>query len=169
MFAGNMGVPQNLENVIEGFKRAELANAELWLVGGGVMFEPLKEKYGETSGVRFCGRQPRADMPKWFAQADALIISLTDKYCLTLPGKFQSYIKTGKPLLGFLNGEARELIDEFRIGRTSNPVNVDEIAETYKVMVRMFIDGEGILCGQRAKELSDRIFNREALIGKLTA
>lgn len=169
MFAGNMGVPQNLENVIEGFKRAELVNAELWLVGGGVMFEPLKEKYGEMIGVRFCGRQPRADMPKWFAQADALIISLTDKYCLTLPGKFQSYIKTGKPLLGFLNGEARELIDEFRIGCTANPDNVDEIAETYKVMARMFNDGEGLLCGQRAKALSDRMFNRDVLIGKLIA
>ena len=108
-------------------------------------------------------------MPKWFAQADALIISLTDKYCLTLPGKFQSYIKTGKPLLGSLNGEARELIDEFRIGCTANPDNVDEIAETYKVMARMFNDGEGLLCGQRAKALSDRMFNRDVLIGKLIA
>ena len=74
------------------------------------MAEPLKEKYGEANGVKFCGRQPRAEMPNWFAKADALIISLTDQYCLTLPGKFQSYIKTGKPLLGILNGEARELI-----------------------------------------------------------
>ena len=53
MFAGNMGVPQNLENVVEGFVRANLENAELWLVGGGVMLDPLREKYGEAKGVRF--------------------------------------------------------------------------------------------------------------------
>ena len=167
MFAGNMGVPQNLENVIEGFKMANLKNAELWLVGGGVMAEPLQAKYRKVEGVKFCGRQPRADMPKWFAQADALIISLTNKYSLTLPGKFQSYIKTGKPLLGFLNGEARELIDEFRIGCTANPDDVAAIAATYKVMARMFVDGEAILCGQRANELSSKMFKRDDLIGKL--
>ena len=167
MFAGNMGVPQNLENVIEGFKMANLKNAELWLVGGGVMAEPLQAKYRKVEGVKFCGRQPRADMPKWFAQADALIISLTNKYSLTLPGKFQSYIKTGKPLLGFLNGEARELIDEFRIGCTANPDDVATIAATYKVMARMFVDGEAILCGQRANELSSKMFKRDDLIGKL--
>ena len=60
MFAGNVGVPQDLPNVIEGFVKANLEDAELWLVGGGVMLEPLKEKYGETNGVRFCGRQPPA-------------------------------------------------------------------------------------------------------------
>ena len=37
MFAGNMGVPQDLPNVIEGFAQANLEDAELWLVGGGVM------------------------------------------------------------------------------------------------------------------------------------
>jgi len=167
MFAGNMGVPQNLENVIEGFKRAELKDAELWLVGGGVMFEPLKEKFGELENVKFCGRQPRAEMPKWFAQADALIISLTDKYSLTLPGKFQSYIKTGKPILGILNGEARELIEEFKIGATAEPGELEGIVGAYKRMASMLASGEGHECGKRAKRLSDERFNRDALIRQL--
>ena len=167
MFAGNMGVPQNLENVIEGFKRADLKDAELWLVGGGVMFEPLKEKFGGLDNVKFCGRQPRADMPQWFAKADVLIISLTDKYSLTLPGKFQSYIKTGKPLLGFLNGEAREFIDEFRIGITAEPGDIAGIASAYKRMSSMLANGEGRECGSRAKKLSEERFNRESLINQL--
>ena len=167
MFAGNMGVPQNLENVIEGFKRADMKDAELWLVGGGVMAEPLKEKYGETEGVRFCGRQPRAEMPAWFAKADVLIISLTDRYSLTLPGKFQSYIKTGKPLLGILNGEARELIEEFKIGHVANPGDVDEIAGAFKRMRDAYKSGEGTALGERAKHLSDSMFDRSVLIARL--
>lgn len=167
MFAGNMGVPQNLENVIAGFEKARINDSELWLVGGGVMFEPLKEKFGMLDNVKFCGRQPRAEMPKWFAQADVLIISLTDKYCLTLPGKFQSYIKTGKPLLGILNGEARELIDEFEIGCTSGPGDMSGIVSAYQSMSVMLSDGRGRECGQRAKALSGKMFNRELLISRL--
>ena len=168
MFAGNLGVPQNLENVIKGFEKANLNEAELWFVGGGVMAEPMKEKFGNSVRVKFWGRQPRSEMPKWYAQADALIISLTDKYSLTLPGKFQTYIKTGKPLLGFLNGEARELIDEFNIGYTASPDNLDEIVASFRKMFAMLGTGEGMACGRRAKELSMKMFNREDLIERLT-
>ena len=167
MFAGNMGVPQDLPNVIEGFVKANLDDAELWLVGGGVMAEPLKEKYGETDGVKFCGRQPRAEMPNWFAKADVLIISLTDQYCLTLPGKFQSYIKTGKPLLGILNGEARELIEENNIGFTAKPDDIDAIAGSYRKMYAAVRSGKASAFGSRAKELSATMFNRERLIKTL--
>lgn len=167
MFAGNMGVPQNLENVIEGFKKADLKDAELWLVGGGVMFAPLKEKYGETNGVKFCGRQPRAEMPQWFTQADALIISLTDKYSLTLPGKFQSYIKTGKPLLGFINGEARELIDENGIGYTANPDDIDAMSNAYRKLYQAVRSDQSVVYGERAIELSRSMFDRGKLIKKL--
>jgi len=167
MFAGNMGIPQDLSNVIEGFAKAGLEDAELWLVGGGVMAESLKEKYGDIKGVRFCGRQPRAEMPNWFAKADALIISLTDQYSLTLPGKFQSYIKTGKPLLGIINGEARELIEENNIGFTANPDDIDAISESYRKIDYVARNGEASAYGNRAKELSATMFNRDKLIRKL--
>ena len=127
----------------------------------------MKEKFGGTKGVKFCGRQPRADMPNWFAKSDALIISLTDQYSLTLPGKFQSYIKTGKPLLGIINGEARELIEENNIGFTANPDDIDAIAESYRKMYSVVRNGEASAYGNRAKELSATMFNRDKLIRKL--
>ena len=167
MFAGNMGVPQNLENVIEGFIKANLQEAELWLVGDGVMANPLKEKYGDAANVRFCGRQPRNDMPKWFAQADVLIISLTGRYSLTLPGKFQSYIKTGKPLLGILNGEARELIEEYEIGYVASPSKLEEIFLAFRRMRDMCESGQSTDFGERAKRLSKSMFDRKKLISQL--
>lgn len=167
MFAGNMGVPQDLPNVIEGFVKAGLPDAELWLVGGGVMFKPLKEKYGEANGVRFCGRQARAEMPNWFAKADALIISLTDQYSLTLPGKFQTYIKTGRPLLGFINGEARELIEENDIGFTAAPDDIDAISSAYRRLHTIVRDGGASVYSQRAKALSESMFNRDRLVRNL--
>ncbi len=181
MFAGNLGVPQNLENDIEGFLQAGLENVELWLVGGGVMLDSLKAQYEAKSGgkVRFCGRQPRLEMPKWYAQADALIISLTDAYQLTLPGKFQSYIKTGKPLLGFISGATRSFIEgEFvpcvkgyeksgRLGWTAAPDDVVAIAEAYRRMAESIRIGEGEQFGENCRRLSERLFDRETQILRL--
>ncbi len=181
MFAGNLGVPQNLENDIVGFLQAGLENVKLWLVGGGVMLEPLKAKFeAKADGkIRFCGRQPRAEMSKWYAQADALIISLTDAYQLTLPGKFQSYLKTGKPLLGFISGATRFFIEgEFvpgvkgyersgRLGWAAAPGDATAITEAYCKMTESIRNGQGKAFGENCRRLSERLFSRGRQIEKL--
>jgi glycosyltransferase involved in cell wall biosynthesis len=170
MFAGNLGKPQNLKNVLEGFCLADIKDAQLHFVGGGVMLEPLKTLVNERkiSNVVFHGRQPRSDMPNWFKKASALIISLTEEYKLTLPGKFQSYIKTGKPLIGILLGDAAEMIEEHKLGVVSNPSEIESIANAFKKMNQMIENGESLECGKRAKHLSSQIFNREKLISRLS-
>ena len=167
MFAGNLGVPQNLANDIEGFIRAAIPDAELWLVGGGVQLEPLKAKYGAAKGVRFCGRQPRIDMPRWFAQADVLLISLTREYRLTFPAKFQSYIRTGKPLLGIIEGDVRKLIEDERLGWTASPDDPDAIAAAYRAAAEGVRRGEGEAFGRSAQALSARLFDRDRCIARL--
>jgi glycosyltransferase involved in cell wall biosynthesis len=107
-------------------------------------------------------------MPKWFKKASALIISLTEEYKLTLPGKFQSYIKTGKPLIGILLGDAAEMIEENKLGVIANPSNIESIANAFKKMNQMIENGESLECGKRAKHLSSQIFNREKLISRLS-
>ena len=181
MFAGNLGVPQNLENDIEGFLQAGLENVELWLVGGGVMLDSLTAQYEAKAGgkIRFCGRQPRSEMPRWYAKADAFIISLTDAYRLTLPGKFQSYLKTGKPLLGFISGATRLFIEGElvpseeevetvgRLGWTAAPDDVAAIAEAYRKMTESIRNGEVEKFGENCRRLSMRLFDREMQILRL--
>ena len=106
-------------------------------------------------------------MPQWFAQADALIISLTDQYKLTLPGKFQSYIKTGKPILGVINGDARDLIEEYRLGFAADPNDLEAVAGAFRELYGAIRSGKAGEFGERAKELSARVFDRKMLIGKL--
>ena len=167
MFAGNLGVPQNLENDIEGFIKADIPDAELWIVGGGVRLDGLKAKYGTASGVKFCGRQPRADMPKWFAQADVLLISLTKEYQLTFPAKFQSYIKTGKPLLGIIEGDVKRFIADERLGWTAAPDDLTEIAAVYHLAAGEVRSGKGAEYGRNAVALSKRMFDRPRCINRL--
>lgn len=167
MFAGNLGVPQNLENDIDGFLRADLPDAELWLVGGGVRLEALKAKYAGAKGVRFCGRQSRESMPQWFAQADVLVISLTSAYRLTFPAKFQSYIKTGRPLLGIIEGDVRRLIEEERLGWTARPDDIAGIASAYRAAAEGVQSGESSSLGRNARGLSERLFDRAVCISRL--
>ena len=167
MFAGNLGVPQNLENDIEGFIKADIPDAELWIVGGGVRLDGLKAKYGTSPGVKFCGRQPRADMPKWFAQADVLLISLTKEYQLTFPAKFQSYIKTGKPLLGIIEGDVKRFIADEHLGWTAAPDNLSEIAAVYQRAADEVRDGKGAEYGRNAVALSERMFDKGKCVSRL--
>lgn len=167
MFAGNLGTPQNLPNLVEGFARAARPDAELWLVGGGVMLEPLKELVAERKipGVVFKGRQPKAEMGRWFAQADALVISLSADYRLTFPGKVQSYLKTGRPLLGALEGDAREMIDAEKLGLTASPDDLDAIARAF----REFPFDRSEEMGARCLRLSRERFDRATLVARLRA
>lgn len=167
MFAGNMGVPQNLSKVIEGFLQARISDAELWMVGGGIMLEPLKGKYSAEPNVRFWGRQPRDEMPKWFSQSDVLIISLNNQYRLTLPGKFQSYIKTGRPIFGIISGETKELIEEYGVGIAVAPDKIEEIALAYRSLHEAIRNEKGIQYGERGKMISEERFNRANLIRRL--
>lgn len=163
MFAGNLGVPQNIDNDIEGFLKAAIPDAEFWILGGGVRLEDLKAKYAESRGIRFMGRQPRESMPEWFAKADVMVISLTREYAATLPGKFQCYIAAGKPMFGIIEGATADFIRKYDLGEVAVPDDVDAIAEGFRKMSAGNLEEQG----ENAKGLSDTMFNREKLIACL--
>ena len=167
MFAGNLGKPQNLLNVLNGFAKASLEDATLHFVGAGVMLEELKLAAKDIANIVFHGRKKREDMPVWYQMADVLIISLTKEYKLTLPGKFQSYIRTGKPIVGVLLGDAREMIEEFNLGFTSDPDDIEGIAEAFAKAAKVVRDTSLLGYQKRAVELSKKMFDREKLIAAL--
>lgn len=169
MFAGNLGVPQNLPNLIEGFRifkrdsGAAVTDVELHFLGGGVMYEKLVADCAEDKDIVFHGRKPRAEMPEWFSKADVMIISLTREYALTLPGKFQSYTKAGKAIFGVLEGSAADLILEHDLGVVVAPDDVAAIARGFAAMIKRDL----IADGNRSRRLSDVLFNREKLVAAL--
>ena len=64
------------------------------------------------------GRYPLEEMPALYSQADAMLVTLEAKeiYSMTIPGKLQSYLASGKPIIGAINGEARRVIEESNSG-----------------------------------------------------
>ena len=57
-------------------------------------------------------------MPKYYAIADAFLITMVDNPVVnqTLPAKVQSYMAAKRPILGAINGEVRNVVEDAQCG-----------------------------------------------------
>ena len=123
MFAGNLGNGQRLDVIVNA--AAELGGRgdyKIHMVGDGSMrakLELLVKEKGLESNFVFYGNQKRENMPDFYRKADVLLITLrgNNEVGNTMPGKLQMYMTTGKPILGAINGAAREVIHESNCGK----------------------------------------------------
>ena len=133
VFAGNIGTAQSVITIV---KAAEILKDELvrfHIVGSGIELETL-QKYAdehEIKSITFYGRRPLEDMPKFYAMADAMLLTLEADPILsmTLPGKLQSYMAAGKPVIGAIDGETKLVIEESGCGFCGKAENEKALAE----------------------------------------
>lgn len=121
MFAGNIGEAQDFPAIIATAEALKDSDVVWLIVGDGRMAERAKEevrKRGLTDRVHFLGRRAPHLMPGFFAGADALLVSLRPEpiFALTVPGKVQSYLASGRPILAMLDGEGAKVIAEAKAG-----------------------------------------------------
>ena len=141
VFAGNVGKAQSVETIIEAANLLkDKKNIKFHIVGNGSALEHCKEmakEYGLTS-VIFHGRRPVEEMPKYYAMADAMLITMFDNEMIskTLPGKVQTYMAAGKHIIGAINGETRRAIEEAECG-ICGPA---EAAEIFSENILNFIE-----------------------------
>lgn len=78
-------------------------------------------------------------MPTYFAQADALLVSLKKEpiFSLTIPGKIQSYLACGKPVVAMLDGEGARIIREANAGMTCPAEDIQGLAQTVVSLSQM--------------------------------
>ena len=127
MFAGNLGVAQDLPNILKAVELVSKKNKKVrWLfVGDGRLLSWMKDEVNRldlTDKVQFLGRFSVERMPSFFSHADAMLISLLDKpvYGMTIPSKLQSYFMAGKPILGMLSGEGARTLKMSDSGMTAD-------------------------------------------------
>lgn len=138
MFAGNTGTVQSVETVI---KTAEILKDEpvkFHIVGGGTDLERLQKMGEDMENVIFYGRRPVEEMPEFYARADAMLITLAADpiLSLTLPGKVQSYMAVGKPIIGAIDGETKTVIEEAQCGFCGKAEDADELAENIRKFIK---------------------------------
>lgn len=121
MFAGNIGIAQSVGTIIEAAKFLKDRKDIRWhIVGDGIELENCKKKAKEyeLDSIIFYGRKPVDEMPKYYEMADAMLITMLDNPVIskTLPGKIQTYMAAGKPIIGSINGEANRIIQKSQCG-----------------------------------------------------
>ena len=143
MFAGNVGVAQSVETIIKAANLTkDIPNLRWHIVGDGISLENCRNlaRQLDVKSVVFHGRKPLEDMPKYYSMADAMLITMKKDpiISMTLPGKVQSYMAAGKPIIGAIDGETNFVINDAGCGFCQEAENELLLAES----VRRFINYE---------------------------
>ncbi len=172
LFAGNLGEAQDLPAVLAAAELLKQESGIRWLiVGDGRKSDWLQEEVirrGLEQQVLILGRHPVERMPSFYAHADALLVSLKKDpvFSLTIPGKLQSYLMSGVPVLSMLDGEGAEIVRASKAGLACAAGDSEGLAVAVKKMAAMS-RGERAAMGSRGREFARREFGREMLMNKL--
>lgn len=168
MFAGNIGKAQSVDTIIRAAALLkDNPKFKFHIVGSGSELDNVKKFADElkTDNVVFYGQKPLKDMPDLYKIADTMLVTLEDKsYAnMTIPGKVQSYMAAGKPIIGAINGSCANLIKENNLGFVCDSSKADELAELIKK-----IDYDELKrIGEHCKLIYSERFNKELFIATL--
>ncbi len=129
VFAGNIGEIQSVETIIYAAEKLRKESVYFHIVGGGTDLDRIKGLAEPLKNVKLYGRRPLEEMPEFYTMADAMLVTLKADpvLSLTLPGKIQSYMAVGKPIIGAIDGEAAEVIREAHCGFCGKAEDADEL------------------------------------------
>ena len=166
MFAGNIGAAQSVDTIIKAAQLTSDIEELRWhIVGDGTELENIKTMAMGMKNVIFYGRKPLDEMPKYYAMADAMLVTMQKDPVLsfTLPGKVQTYMAAGKPILGAIDGETPLIVADAKCGISSEA----ESAEALVKCVLRFIEMDRKQLGQNARTYYDKHFEKQMFIDRL--
>jgi glycosyltransferase involved in cell wall biosynthesis len=172
VFAGNIGDAQDMPAVLDAAARLKENKAIRWvLAGDGRKSEWLRSEVvqrGLEDRVLLPGRFPLERMPSFYAHADALLVSLKRDpvFSMTIPGKVQSYLMAGIPLLGMLDGEGAAIIRDARAGLTCAAGDSSGLVLAALECASMSSEARQQL-GRNGREYAQKEFGRIQLMDRL--
>ena len=172
VFTGNIGEAQDFPAILDAAERLKHFSNIRWLiVGDGRMTEWLTKEVKARElydSVFLLGRFPIERMPSFIKHADALLVTLKKEsiFALTIPGKLQSYLSTGKPILAMINGEGARVVDESGSGFTCPAGNSQSLADAVLRLSAMSSEERDVM-GKKGLEYTKREFDRSSLISRL--
>ncbi len=166
-FAGNIGSAQDVGIIIKTAEKLKEENITFNIVGDGSELENIRKLSEELKlkNVKFFGRRPVEEMPQIYSESDAMIVTLSDDEVLsmTLPGKVQSYMAAGKPIIGAINGETSQIIREAKCGFCATSENTEQFTEC----IRIFLKSDKEQLGKNALKYYEENFKKDLFIDAL--
>lgn len=171
VFLGNIGIAQDIGGLIRAVEQIKaLGGFQVHLVGSGSYLEEAKQlvkEKGLENLIRFYGRRPYEEMPKFYKLADVCLATLQadSAISLTIPSKVQGYMAAGKPIIAALSGFAREVIEESKSGIGIEPGNSMELANAMKEFI-LYKEAYKE-CGSNARRYYLKHFTKEHFMKRL--
>ncbi|KQT31143.1 glycosyl transferase family 1 [Sphingomonas sp. Leaf412] len=172
VFAGNIGEAQDFPAIVEAADLTRAVDGLRWIIvgdgrGAAEAMADVRRR-GLDDRVIFLGRFPIERMPGFFEGADALLVSLAARpiWSMTIPGKVQSYLASGTPIVGMLDGEGARVIAESGAGLAGPAGDARALADNVVRLMRRSPE-ERRRMGLAGRDYCAREFDRRALIDRL--
>ena len=172
MFAGNVGAAQDFETIIKAAEQLKRRSDIHWIVlGDGRKFAWVREEIRRRqleSQMHLLGRYPLEAMPAFFAHADVMLVTLRRDpiFALTIPGKVQSYLACGRPVLAALDGEGARIIEAAGAGNTCPSENPEALAAAVLELAEISKETRERM-GKQGADYYHVHFDRKVLLDKL--
>ena len=171
LFTGNVGEAQDFPAIIDAVECLKNENIRWLIVGEGRSSVWLKNEIfnrGLESQIILLGEFPIERMNSFYNHSQALLVSLKRDYFLSLviPGKVQSYLMSGLPLLGMVQGEVEQIINKSGCGYTCESGNGAALAEKVRSMI-LVSDEDRASMGAMGINYATQEFDRDRLFKRL--
>lgn len=134
LYAGNLGLSQGLETVLESARMLADNPAILFLfVGEGAGKEHLMDQAVGLNNVRFLPFQPRERLPEVLACADiSLVVLKSGIGSVSLPSKLFSILASGRPVVASVDegSDAWKLLGSSQAGLCVHPEDSPALTQT---------------------------------------
>jgi len=170
IYAGNMGLPQKLENVLQAAKLLrDMTDIEFVFVGDGVEKASLENTVRANSlkNVRFLNRISPQEMSAIYALSDVLLVHLRKDplFAITIPNKTISYLAAGRPILVCVEGDAAQVVLNAGAGIACPPEDPPSLAACVKQFFFMSSETR-IQMGENGRIAFQKFYERETVVSQ---
>lgn len=169
VFAGNIGDAQSVDTIVRAAHEVRhRGDIRIHIVGDGSRAQACRDLASDLrlTNIVFHGRRPLEDMPAFYRMADAMLVTLRREDFLSyyLPGKVQSYLAAGKPILGAADGETRKTLERSGSGYTCGAEDYRGLADA---MVSFCADESKERLGANAAKFYEAHFSKDGFLNLL--
>ncbi len=168
-FAGNIGEMQSVETIVYTAKELKKQkDITFSIYGEGSKYEEICTlvKSLNLNNVIMYGRKDMSEMPLIYSQSDAMLVTLKkdDLISKTLPGKVQTYMAAGRPIIGSIDGETKIVIEEAKAGYVCEAENYKDLS---KLIMQAKKNEQLAEMGNNGKKYYNDNFAKEKVLKKL--
>lgn len=172
VYAGNIGTLQLVERLV---LAAEIASRKvdlkLHLIGMGAREEAVKalvKEHGLEDCVTFYGIKPRDITAAYYQKATGIIVSLVRDSSVgkTIPLKLISALYYGRPILGVIEGDGREVLEKAQGSVFAKDETPEAIAEAFLRLANMSAEEQQKL-GESNRKYFDENFQAQKVVEEI--